>query len=330
MHCHTSIQGIRKSVVFVAALATLFILCSIVFLSLYSELPRNSGILLNSSLLLIKQDEDGSDSKSVKLEPAHWAVSLRGPRSSNQEQSRTFTTTKPKVSRDIYATTESRAVSESRTEDTAVTEPQAPAASIDLSKNHATNGTKLFTTIRTGASQLCTSENCLDYLSISERSIVGKCKRDTLKRPGVTIEKGKCNFLPDGSRKAVALASPEGSGNTWLRGLLEKATGICTGFCCCDTEMRACGFVGEGIMSGKVLVVKTHIAIAQWIGQVKQLQWEGSYGSAIILIRNPAKGLIAEWNRRMSIGLKWRQNWKQINDSHTNVISEALFCKFTQ
>ena len=34
----------------------------------------------------------------------------------------------------------------------------------------------------------------------------------------------------DGSKRAaVALASHPGSGNTWVRGLLEKATGICTG-----------------------------------------------------------------------------------------------------
>ena len=30
-------------------------------------------------------------------------------------------------------------------------------------------------------------------------------------------------------RYPIALASFPGSGNTWLRGLLEKATGICTG-----------------------------------------------------------------------------------------------------
>ena len=30
-------------------------------------------------------------------------------------------------------------------------------------------------------------------------------------------------------RAAVALVSFPGSGNTWVRGLLERATGICTG-----------------------------------------------------------------------------------------------------
>ena len=34
----------------------------------------------------------------------------------------------------------------------------------------------------------------------------------------------------NGSRRSeVALVSYPGSGNTWTRGLLEKATGVCTG-----------------------------------------------------------------------------------------------------
>ncbi len=40
---------------------------------------------------------------------------------------------------------------------------------------------------------------------------------------------GECHFMNGSSRSAVALASFPGSGNTWARGLLEKATGVCTG-----------------------------------------------------------------------------------------------------
>ena len=40
---------------------------------------------------------------------------------------------------------------------------------------------------------------------------------------------GPCHFMNGSSRSAVALASFPGSGNTWARGLLEKATGVCTG-----------------------------------------------------------------------------------------------------
>ncbi len=40
---------------------------------------------------------------------------------------------------------------------------------------------------------------------------------------------GECHFMNGRSRSAVALASFPGSGNTWARGLLERATGVCTG-----------------------------------------------------------------------------------------------------
>ncbi len=40
---------------------------------------------------------------------------------------------------------------------------------------------------------------------------------------------GECHFMNGSSRSAVALASFPGSGNTWARGLLERATGVCTG-----------------------------------------------------------------------------------------------------
>ena len=156
-----------------------------------------------------------------------------------------------------------------------------------------------------------------------------KCKAQVQKRKSGPLLKSTCRFLPDESRTAVALASSEGSGNTWLRGLLEKATGICTGFCC-DVEMRQQGFPGEGISSGKVLVVKTHIIGPQWIGQKKKLSWEGSYGSAVVLVRNPARAVIAERNRRATN--KLRKILKNNNtssgqslNSHTNTVSEELF-----
>ena len=40
---------------------------------------------------------------------------------------------------------------------------------------------------------------------------------------------GSCHFMNGTGRSAVALVSFPGSGNTWVRGLLETATGVCTG-----------------------------------------------------------------------------------------------------
>ena len=44
---------------------------------------------------------------------------------------------------------------------------------------------------------------------------------------------GKCHFIDGRNRAPVALVSFPGSGNTWVRGLLEQATGVCTGECMC-------------------------------------------------------------------------------------------------
>ena len=41
----------------------------------------------------------------------------------------------------------------------------------------------------------------------------------------------ECQFMNRTNRLSVPLVSLPGSGNTWTRGLLEKATGICTGMC---------------------------------------------------------------------------------------------------
>ena len=175
---------------------------------------------------------------------------------------------------------------------------------------------------------ICITDNCEEFLSFKSRYYAQKCLKKTLKHPNVNnVQKGRCRFLLNQTRQPVALVSAEGSGNTWLRGLLEKATGICTGFTYCDYEARARGFVGEGVNSGQVLVVKTHIAPAQWIGHEKKVDWEGQYSSAIFIIPNPAKSLIAEWNRRMTTKLMKTNH--QLNNSHTNLISEDFFCKLT-
>lgn len=173
----------------------------------------------------------------------------------------------------------------------------------------------------------CPLINCFSHLSPHEQIKYNKCKLDTEHRFGARVKRSKCHFLSDSSREAVALVSSEGSGNTWLRGLLEKATDVCTGFCCCDYSMRARGFAGEGVNSGKVLVVKTHFSIAQWVGDVKRVSWEGSYGSAVVLVRNPAMAAVAEWNRKVTNKLKRNTEANRNTDPHTNTISEDHFSK---
>ena len=167
---------------------------------------------------------------------------------------------------------------------------------------------------------LCKLSNCVDLLTLQEQNRLKICEKQTVKYMGHQLPNPTCRFMRGGtSQGPVALNSQEGSGNSWLRGLLEKATGICTGFYACDWEMRARGFLGESIQSARVLVVKTHVHIPKWIGEksIATLSYESSYGSAIFLIRNPAHGMIAEWNRL--------NNKVSSKDSHTNVVSKEEF-----
>ena len=80
----------------------------------------------------------------------------------------------------------------------------------------------------------CADSLCLEYLSKSERREFDKCtsKGVSLSKKrfkSATLSNGICHFVNGAGRRRVALASFPGSGNTWVRGLLEMTSGICTG-----------------------------------------------------------------------------------------------------
>ena len=119
-----------------------------------------------------------------------------------------------------------------------------------------------------------------------------------------------CHFMNGRKRNPVALASFPGSGNTWLRGLLQKATGVCTGGVYCDPSLRSSGFPGDSVRSGSVLVVKTHDSSPRWVNGRYSKQhhpnfklygerWKSIpvFGSAVFLVRSPFEALVSEWNR---------------------------------
>nr|XP_022920450.1 WSCD family member AAEL009094 [Onthophagus taurus] len=87
----------------------------------------------------------------------------------------------------------------------------------------------------------------------------------------------------------VALASFPGSGNTWLRYLLQQATGFHTGSVYKDYGLLKNGFPAESIVNGSVLVVKTH----EW-GSVARRP----FAKAVLLVRAPGPAILAEFNRQ--------------------------------
>ena len=181
----------------------------------------------------------------------------------------------------------------------------------------------------------CKQAHCEEYLQKYELIAMQECSAETSKRTvngkiqtrrKLHMKENDCSFVDGTHRLPVALASTSGSGNTWIRGLLEKATGICTGFLYCDFAMRREGFIGENIKSGSVLVVKTHTIAPKWY-RSKQPQMavnDPYYGSAIYILRNPYKSMIAEWNRRVTYDILRLPN----NESHTNVVQEKFWRKY--
>ena len=99
------------------------------------------------------------------------------------------------------------------------------------------------------------------------------------------------------SGPVVALVSYPGSGNTWLRYLLEQVTGILTGSAYCDNELKSF-FFGEHVVSGNVLLVKTHTGRFGLEDPVQALGSGSKVEKAIILVRNPFNAIVSEAHRR--------------------------------
>ena len=215
-------------------------------------------------------------------------------------------------------------VTVSRTE-----QPASTTESVAVRNRHSTEkaSEKLYAAMADPPSG-CQEAHCMEYLTAAEKQAMKQCDDEIRKRLLRTPDDGSCNFM-DGrqGRLPVALASSEGSGNTWVRGLLERASGICTGFGGCDYMMRGRGFIGEGIASGSVLVFKTHIAKPQWYRHQavrKPKSSEKRFGSAIFILRNPYNSAVAEWNRVATNMIIIKQKIPH-NESHTNVVASEYF-----
>ena len=170
----------------------------------------------------------------------------------------------------------------------------------------------------------CKSRICRDFLSKTDLAYFGYCWRKTeLKSEN---KRSACKFLNATGRPPIALASFPGSGNTWVRGLLQLATGVCTGGIYCDTKLRISGYPGESLRSGKTLVVKTHQPDPRWTGVYYPPNTTDSYftkesdipvyDSAILLVRNPFHAIVAEWNRFMTVNM---------SDNHISILGPKSF-----
>jgi len=90
-------------------------------------------------------------------------------------------------------------------------------------------------------------------------------------------------------RGTVGLISFPGSGNSWVRQLLETSTGVFTGSTYCDRSYVEDGMVGEGIDSKFVVAVKCHNCRRRTMER---------FSKVIYVVRNPFDAILAEFTRK--------------------------------
>ena len=104
-------------------------------------------------------------------------------------------------------------------------------------------------------------------------------------------------FAAGHSLPTRALVSYPGSGNTWLRYLIEAATGVFTGSIYNDKVILASGHLGEGVdyRDGTTILQKTHhIKTGDTSKRLQHI--EIFEGRAVLVVRNPYKAIISSWN----------------------------------
>ncbi|XP_018574207.1 WSCD family member AAEL009094 [Anoplophora glabripennis] len=152
--------------------------------------------------------------------------------------------------------------------------------------------------------------------SESSHQQVSKLKNFEYGLPGFRppLRRSKINWCSelkyvDPPRETVALASFPGSGNTWLRYLLQQATGFFTGSVYKDYGLLKNGFPAESVLNGSVLVVKTH----EWGPKARS-----KFSKAILLVRSPAPAIQAEFNRQSGghIGFASPDRYKRTKGKH--------------
>jgi len=116
------------------------------------------------------------------------------------------------------------------------------------------------------------------------------------------------------SGKTVALLSFPGSGNSWMRQILETTTGIYTGsYMDCDISyVSNAGMIGEGVYTDNVIAIKTHFIN-------KNLPWFQKH-DIIYIVRNPFDAILAEWKRMNSI--------QHHNRLEAHISTAAIFGKY--
>ena len=181
----------------------------------------------------------------------------------------------------------------------------------------------------------CTPETCLlpeDIINYDDHWTHATCLNETVtylqktyKKSDITLSNCSCSLRRVQSNDKeyhpkVALVSLPGSGNTWLRGLLEQATKICTGSMWCDPNLRATHFCGEGLRSTRTIAIKNHDGNIRWRGTPLPVGFSNynkpEFDCVIFLHRNPYDAMVAEHNRALGFS-----RWEAAVKKHSRTMS---------
>ena len=105
----------------------------------------------------------------------------------------------------------------------------------------------------------------------------------------------------------VSLSSVPGSGNSWVRQLLESATGIYTGSVWCDSSYVKAGMIDEGVDTNNVLAVKLHYYNAANTRKVL------NNDKSIYVVRSPFGAILSEYTRNTA---RKSGKYLSLGDSH--------------
>ena len=149
----------------------------------------------------------------------------------------------------------------------------------------------------------CTGLYFYKYLSDEEGNVqvpsqFHSCKKMSFRNSGVP----------------TLLVSWPGSGNSWVRQLLESTTGIYTGSNKdCDLSYINAGMFGEGVNSEHVIAVKFHV------GPLPEIHFK----KVIYIIRNPYDAFVADYQREII-----SKDPDLFQNSHTNELNMDKFGEY--
>ena len=166
-----------------------------------------------------------------------------------------------------------------------------------------------------GVDNLTTEISRQQFLSCSGTSIL---QSNPARIPPSHQHCKKMSFKSSGP--VVALGSFPGSGNSWVRQLLESATGIYTGAVYCDKSYIEKGMIGEGVTTENVITVKSHAS-------PKIAKQVINHDKAIYIVRNPFGSILANYNRLL--GKKYANVSSSVGASHTFVADPKFGMKTT-